>query len=107
MAETQLEKIGTLREAILRFVAWLDRYGETSYDHQSYFASDLGRRAKALYYRKPLLGTLAVSPMIFSEAFISLGATPFLEAAALSHSGRPLCDGLCVSISDSRFRALP
>jgi len=70
MAETQLEKIGTLREAILRFVAWLDRYGETSYDHQSYFASDLGRRAKALYYRKPLLGTLAVSPMIFSEAFI-------------------------------------
>jgi hypothetical protein len=59
-----------LQEAILRFVGWLDRYGETSYDHQSYFASDLGRRAKALYYRRPLLGTLAVSPMIFSEAFV-------------------------------------
>src|SRR6185437_14551524 len=49
---------------------WLDRFGETSYDHQSYFASDLGRAAKALYYRKPALGILAVAPMIFSEAFI-------------------------------------
>ena len=56
--------------AVKQFVGWLDLYGETSYDHQSYFASDLGRRAKALYYRKPLLGTLAVSPMIFSEAFV-------------------------------------
>jgi hypothetical protein len=56
--------------AINRFVAWLDRYGETSHDHQSYFASDFGRSAKALYYRKPLLGILAVSPMIFSEAFV-------------------------------------
>jgi len=56
--------------AVLRFVRWLDRYGETSYDHQSFFASDLARSAKSLYYRKPLLGTLAVSPMIFSEAFV-------------------------------------
>jgi hypothetical protein len=59
-----------VRAAVLRFVGWLDRYGETSYDHQSYFASDLGRSAKALYYRHPMLGTLAVSPMIFSEAFV-------------------------------------
>jgi len=57
-------------DAVLRFVSWLDRFGETSYDHQSYFASDLGRAAKALYYRKPALGILAVAPMIFSEAFI-------------------------------------
>ncbi|HEY6945936.1 MAG TPA: hypothetical protein VI431_12410 [Candidatus Acidoferrum sp.] len=64
------KKSEDVREAALRFVAWLDRYGETSYDHQSYFAGELGRRAKALYYQKPLLGTLAVSPMIFSEAFI-------------------------------------
>jgi len=56
--------------AIHRFVTWLDGYGETSYDHQSYFAGDLGRSAKALYYRKPLLGTLAVSPMVLSEAFV-------------------------------------
>src|SRR5271167_599146 len=56
--------------AVDHFVGWLDRYGETSYDHQSYFASESGRSAKALYYKKPLLGTLAVAPMIFSEAFV-------------------------------------
>lgn len=59
-----------IRAAVLRFVAWLDGYGETSYDHQSFFASDWARGAKALYYTKPLLGTLAVSPMIFAEAFV-------------------------------------
>jgi hypothetical protein len=61
---------GEVEKAINRFTNWLDQYGETSYDHQSYFASDLGRSAKALYYRNPLLGTFAVSPMIFSEAFL-------------------------------------
>jgi hypothetical protein len=59
-----------VQAAVLQFVAWLERHGETSFDHQSYFASDLGRSAKALYYRKPLLGVLAVSPMILSEAFV-------------------------------------
>ena len=59
-----------VQAAVLHFVSWLDGYGETSYDHQSFFASDLGRRAKALYYTNPLLGTMAVSPMIFCEAFI-------------------------------------
>ena len=54
--------------AITQFTRWLDRFGEISYDHQSYFASRLGGRAKALYYKKPMLGTLAVAPMIFSEA---------------------------------------
>jgi hypothetical protein len=64
---TEIEKV---QAAVLRFVDWLDRYGETSYDHQSFYASDLGRRAKALYYTNPLLGKLAVFPMIFSEAFV-------------------------------------
>jgi hypothetical protein len=63
-------EVDKVQAAVMRFVRWLDRYGETSYDHQSYFASDLGRAAKRLYYKKPLLGTLAVSPMIFSEAFL-------------------------------------
>jgi len=56
--------------AVRRFCVWLDRYGETSYDHQSFFASQLGRRAKALYYRRPMLGTLAVAPMVFCEGFL-------------------------------------
>jgi hypothetical protein len=59
-----------VRTAVERFTRWLDHFGETSHDHQSYFASDLGRSAKALYYRKPLLGMLAVSPMILSEALL-------------------------------------
>jgi hypothetical protein len=57
-------------KVVLRFVEWLSQYGETSYDFQSYYASDSARKAKALYYRKPVLGILAVSPMVFSEAFV-------------------------------------
>src|SRR5262245_11776390 len=67
MRETLIEQVQT---AVIRFIEWLDCYRETSYDHQSFFASDLGRSVKALYYRKPLLGTLAVSPIIFCEAFV-------------------------------------
>jgi hypothetical protein len=59
-----------IRTALARFVAWLELYGELSDDHQSFFAGSLGRRAKALYYRRPLLGTMAVAPMIFCEAFL-------------------------------------
>jgi hypothetical protein len=57
-------------QAVLQFSDWLNQYGETSHDFQSFFASDLARSAKALYYKKPLLGTLAVAPMVFSEAFV-------------------------------------
>jgi len=64
------ELIPKVVSAVNRFTDWLDHYGELSYDHQSYYASDLGRKAKALYYRKPLLGTIAVAPMVFSEAFV-------------------------------------
>src|SRR5437660_6153201 len=67
MTKTLVEKI----EAVVsRFIAWLDCYGETSFDYQSFFASTLARGAKALYYRKPLLGMVAVSPMILCEAFV-------------------------------------
>lgn len=62
--------VARIRNAIARFIAWLEHYGETSHDHQSFFASRLGGAAKALYYRRPWLGTLAVSPMIFCEAFV-------------------------------------
>src|SRR5215467_11570016 len=62
--------LDTIRDVLRRFVAWLDRHGETSYDHQSFFAGPIGRGAKALYYRKRILGTLAVAPMVLCEAFI-------------------------------------
>jgi hypothetical protein len=55
---------------VRRFTSWLDLYGETSYDFQTFYASDLCRNMKALYYRQPLLGTAAVAPIIFCEAFL-------------------------------------
>lgn len=67
MEKADLER---LPAAIDRFVAWLDRYGPTSHDHQSYFAGPFGRWAKGLYYRNRMLGIFAVAPMIFSEAFV-------------------------------------
>jgi hypothetical protein len=52
------------------FTKWLDAFGETSWDHQSFFAGPIGSRAKALYYRNKAIGTLAVAPMIFCEALL-------------------------------------
>ena len=62
--------IGQILAATRRFISWLESYGETSYDFQTFYASNLFRNAKALYYRKPLLGMAAVAPIIFCEAFI-------------------------------------
>lgn len=67
-------------DAIQRFCGWLQGYGETSWDHQSYYASKLGRTAKALYYRKFFLGALAVAPMVFSEAFVPQARRLFWKA---------------------------
>jgi hypothetical protein len=53
-----------------RFTRWLERFGETSLDHQTFFAAKLGGFAKAYYYRHPRLGLAAVAPMIFFEAFV-------------------------------------
>ena len=69
-----------IKTALLRFIDWLDDFGETSYDHQTFFASNFGRWAKSLYYRKPLLGTFAVAPMIFCEAFVPSARTLFWKA---------------------------
>ena len=57
-------------DVLTDFVEWLDRYGEKSWDHQSFFAGPVGGRAKAVYYRHRLIGTAAVAPMIFCEAFL-------------------------------------
>ena len=60
--------------AISKFAEWLEQYGETSYDFQTFYASDLGQQAKALYYKKPLLGLCAVAPMVFSFSIGIFGA---------------------------------
>ena len=51
------------------FIRWLDAFGETSLDHQTFFAGPIGGSAKALYYRHPKIGLAAVGPIIFCEAF--------------------------------------
>jgi uncharacterized protein YyaL (SSP411 family) len=60
---------GNVLGHLQNFAKWLESYGETSWDFQSYYAGPLGSRAKALYYKNKLLGTAAVAPMVFSEAF--------------------------------------
>jgi hypothetical protein len=61
---------GGVLHVLDNFTSWLEDYGKTSWDYQSFFAGPIGGRAKALYYRKELLGTAAVAPMIFFEAFL-------------------------------------
>jgi hypothetical protein len=60
----------TVSDVLNNFTHWLSDYGETSWDQQSFFAGPLGGRAKSLYYRHRLVGTVAVAPMIFCEAFL-------------------------------------
>ncbi len=59
---------GRIQKAVLKFIQWLDHYGEVSWDHQSFYAGRYGRAAKALYYRRPFLGMCAVAPMVLCEA---------------------------------------
>jgi hypothetical protein len=68
--ETAVQPDQQLLKGVLRFTEWLDRYGENSYDFQTFYSSRPGQWAKGLYYRNRLLGTLAVSPIIFCEAFV-------------------------------------
>jgi hypothetical protein len=68
--ETLPAQTTAVGQAVDGFVRWLDAFGETSRDHQSFFAGPIGRAAKSLYYRNRLLGTVAVSPMILCEAFL-------------------------------------
>jgi len=60
----------SVAEVLASFTNWLNAFGETSWDHQSFFAGPIGGRAKSLYYRHKAVGTLAVSPMILCEAFV-------------------------------------
>ena len=70
MTELSTTELNRKVESVLNdFTQWLARYGETSRDHQTFFAGVIGRRAKRVYYHNQLLGTAAVAPMIFLEAF--------------------------------------
>lgn len=60
----------SVASVLRRFTRWLDSFGETSLDHQTFFAGRVGGFAKSYYYQHPQLGLAAVAPMIFCEAFI-------------------------------------
>jgi len=64
------QRIKEIKQLLANFICWLEVFGEVSLDHQTFFAGAPGRAAKALYYRQPMLGTMAVAPMIFCEAFL-------------------------------------
>lgn len=65
--------------AISNFIDWFQQYGETSYDFQTFYASSLGQKAKALYYKRPKLGLFAVAPMVFCEAFLPSARSIFFN----------------------------
>lgn len=64
MQEHKIQKI------LESFADWLENFGEVSRDHQSFYAGPIGRRAKSLYYQHKAIGTAAVAPMVFCEAFL-------------------------------------
>ena len=64
------ETRAAVAEVLPKFQRWLEAFGETSYDHQTFFAGGVGGRAKRLYYKSKPLGMLAVAPMVFCEAFL-------------------------------------
>src|SRR5947208_9552864 len=69
-SETDRELSDKVATVLSQFTQWLDAYGETSWDFQSFFAGPVGGRAKALYYRHRFIGTAAVAPMVFCEAVL-------------------------------------
>lgn len=81
---TGTQSIPELQDTVDRFVRWLEGYGETSFDHQTFFASPVGGGAKALYYRRPILGPLAVSPFIFCEAILPAARRLFWKRQRLA-----------------------
>jgi hypothetical protein len=67
---TDRELTDKVASTLVDFAEWLDHFGETSLDHQTFFAGPVGGTAKSFYYQHPKVGILAVAPMIFCEAFI-------------------------------------
>ena len=52
------------RSAVRSFIEWLESYGDRSFDPYDLWTTNLGARAKALYYRQPLVGKLAAAPFV-------------------------------------------
>ena len=66
-----------ISRVLIHFTTWLDGYGESSWDYQSFYAGPIGGWAKSLYYRRRFIGTAAVAPMVFCEALVPSGRRLF------------------------------
>jgi len=73
--------------AVHSFIAWLDRYGEQSYDPYDFWAWSLGRKAKRFYYRRPIAGTLATAPLVLLDTFL-----PGVRRLVASRKRYPIAD---------------
>lgn len=63
------EQAARVETSLQRLAGWLEAHGELSQDVDDYFNNRYGKWAKSLYYKRPRLGTLAVAPLVFQEAF--------------------------------------
>jgi hypothetical protein len=59
-----------VRRTLQAFVGWLDRSGPLSQDHMDLWAWEPGRRAKALYHRRPALGAAVAAPLAILDTFL-------------------------------------
>jgi hypothetical protein len=81
------ERSRLVRNTLGDFSGWLNGFGETSFDHQSFYAG-VGGKAKALYYRHPLVGLAAVAPLVCCEALLPAARQLFHRRMRL-----PIADG--------------
>jgi hypothetical protein len=65
-----IQDVETAHRLVDDFIGWLDVFGERSYDPYDFWGSPLGRRAKRLFYRRRVLGSLAAMPFVAFDLLI-------------------------------------
>ena len=79
----EIHLLDKMKLSLDKFINWLANYGETSYDHQSFFASPLGGRAKEALLQKTPVGNSGCSPFhIFAKQLYHLCKTIIFSANA-------------------------
>ena len=90
--------LGKVSEILFSFTAWLNTYGETSWDHQSFFAGPVGGAAKTLYYRNKVAGIRRRGTDDLVRSLPACRPPAFSPSNSISDRGRALRDGLCFSL---------
>lgn len=78
-----------VKTSINRFIAWLDGFGEVSYDRMDFFASKPGIWTKRLFYKNKYLGAPFAAFALWQETLVpsmlKLYAKPRREAIGDAH----------------------